>query len=260
MDIDTGKIIFSHQEHTAAIVYVVFNEKHNELISVSKDSTVRVTALSGDHGRMVHLVDGVCNAACVTKGKAHLLIATDDCTVLILRIVQEGEYELEATVQLEQSATCIACPSHLHHEQRVAKETDDAPGVLFQHDMDHAAFGFNDGSVMLYDLVCDTPIWHVTPHAKEVYDLTFSHDGAMIATASRDKTACIISADRGGNGGTEMHRCERHTEHVRAVAFGDFDQLLTGPWIGEGDVAVEGVGEGWGGKGRGVEAKRFCER
>jgi WD40 repeat protein len=227
MDIDTGKIIFSHQEHTAAILHVAFNEKHDEVIFVSKDSTVRVTTINGDNTRLVHLVDDICYAACTTKQKSHLLIATDHSTVFVLRIAEEGNYVLENTIHLEKSVNCIACPTRLH-QHNIGHDKGERSAVSLSSDMDHAAFGFADGSVMLYDLVCDCPLWHVTPHTKEVFGLHFSHDGMFIATGSRDKSTCILLADKGVNGGTEAHRCEGHNEHVRAVAFGDQGQLLTG--------------------------------
>jgi WD40 repeat protein len=99
----------------------------------------------------------------------------------------------------------------------------------------------NAGAVCLWDLASDKLLWRAVEHNSEIYRLSFSPDGKILASGSRDKTIRLWDAQKG----TSIRTLEGHGEHgVYSVAFSPKDAKLLASGGLDGTVRLWNAGTG----------------
>ncbi|EDQ85533.1 uncharacterized protein MONBRDRAFT_29209 [Monosiga brevicollis MX1] len=90
---------------------------------------------------------------------------------------------------------------------------------------DAMAFGTKSGNVFMLDLDQSSVRWVEPCHEKEVFNVAASRCNRLLASASRDKTVCIINSTTG----EILYNLDgHHHDHIRSVAFNANNDLAAG--------------------------------
>lgn len=180
----TGELLHTLQGHKRIVWAVKFSPDGTRLASCSFDYTIKIWNVAD--GKLLtenkEHEETVVDIAFSNDGKM-LASTSDDCTIKLWN-VHDGS--LIRTMKVPE------------HVQAVAFGPDDK--LLMTGGRDKTLIGefvqtlfgeskFNKGvSARLWDVATGTLLQTFTQHGNDVMDLTFSHDGKWIATASADKT------------------------------------------------------------------------
>jgi WD40 repeat protein len=84
------------------------------------------------------------------------------------------------------------------------------------------AVGYQDGSIIFYEISSSYPVRALAGHAGLINGLTFSRDGGWLASASFDRLAKVWSVDTGA----EQFSLYGNTSNVFAVSFSEDGRLI----------------------------------
>lgn len=91
---------------------------------------------------------------------------------------------------------------------------------------DWVVTGWPDGVIRIHDLATGTPVAELKGHQKQIYQLTVSPDGKMIASGSLDKTARVWQqSEESETGFVERHVLD-HSSRVKCLAFRSDSRVL----------------------------------
>jgi len=188
-DVETGNLLHKLQGHKRIVWSVKFSPDGTKIVSSSFDFTIKLWNV--DDGKLLwnnkEHKETVVDVVFSHDGKL-LASTSDDKTIKIWNV---AEKKLIRTMKVAE------------HEQAVAFSPDDKRLMTGGRDKPmigeflQVIFGdskFNHGvSARLWDLETGNLLQTFTKHANDVMDITYSHNGKWIATASADKTVELWS-------------------------------------------------------------------
>lgn len=211
---DPGRpmLVFDTGGHTDSITRALFRNRGRELVSVSKDKTIRVW--SAESGEMLRVLRPPIGPA--REGVLYAAALSPDGTMLAVGGVGVGGTESPITIVSLETGTIAAV---------LREHTDTVVDLAFSPDGQWLASAAEGGKCCLWDWRAGR-LQHVFVGHRNLRQLVFAPDGRHCVTAGhRDKTARIWSVATG--------QCEQvlqgHDFHVLTVGWS-----ADGRWIATG--------------------------
>uniref|UniRef100_A0A7S1W5I7 Serine-threonine kinase receptor-associated protein n=1 Tax=Neobodo designis TaxID=312471 RepID=A0A7S1W5I7_NEODS len=158
---------------------------HSSTLMLSAGMDFKTNLWEVETGKLIDTIDAESIVRCV--GFAH-----DDS---VFFTVTDGMREVKPSISFYNLPGCV------HHGERSSAKYN--PCALFSTPEkimyaawgptnDHLYFGSDDGSVSILDVETQQEICNKMPHSKEVRRLNFDANYMTLATASADKSACLL--------------------------------------------------------------------
>ncbi|KAG4428260.1 hypothetical protein IFR05_016256 [Cadophora sp. M221] len=190
--------------HTDGVTSVVFSPDGKQVVSGSRDQTVRLwDAATGKRLQTLEgHADGVTSVAFSPDGKQVVSGSRDQ------------------TVRLWDAATGKRL-------QTLEGHTDHVTSVAFSPDGKQVVSGSHDQTVRLWDAATGKRLQTLEGHTSHVTSVAFSPDGKQVVSGSWDQTVRLWDAATG----KRLQTLEGHTSGVSSVAFSpDGKQVVSGSW------------------------------
>lgn len=142
----------------------------------------------------------------------HLLLASE--RVFGLAFSPDGKW-LAMAASASSGDGLRLCSTIDYREEIIPLGSPEPLSVAFSHDGSRLAYGTRDGQVIELDFATRETLQSADIHVGPIYDLKYSTDDKLLATAGGDNWCAVLDAQK-----LEVrHRLRGHTSRVRSVAF-----------------------------------------
>jgi WD40 repeat protein len=196
LDALTGKTITTLQGHSYLVFDLAFSPDNRLLISSSWDGTARLWDLA--LGKERYTFQGQWSGVAFSRDGASVFTGGLD------RFVHRWDTASGSEIQ------------------RYGDGIFDPYAMQTNPTGEWIAVGYQDGSIIFYEISSSYPVRALAGHAGLINGLTFSRDGGWLASASFDRLAKVWSVDTGA----EQFSLYGNTSNVFAVSFSEDGRLI----------------------------------
>lgn len=170
-DLLSGKETLKVKVHEGNVNDIAFMENPLRLISIAEDGLIKSTDLNG-HSKLLGKEDQRLNSLSIYPSGSFLLVAANDGKIRRLDPADGSQKEI------------------------FRQSDDQATKVTFSHNGHYAAFGFNSGRLILWDVDRSEMVTALSGHSAAVTDIKFGPGDQFLITTGYDRSARVWKLDQ----------------------------------------------------------------